>query len=83
MGDSTTNLIQQHQWLKHAAAFLMLFSASSVITIPIGGVEFPQGGISFADAVVIYDPAIPVPAAIWLFESGLIGLIGITRLKHS
>jgi len=26
-------------------------------------------------------PAVPVPAAVWLFGSGLIGLIGIARRK--
>ncbi len=28
-------------------------------------------------------PAVPIPAAIWLFGSGLIGLIGIARLKKA
>ena len=26
---------------------------------------------------------VPIPAAVWLFSSGLIGLIGVARLKHS
>ena len=26
-------------------------------------------------------PAVPVPAAVWLFGSGLIGLVGIARRK--
>lgn len=27
-------------------------------------------------------PAVPVPAAVWLFGSGLLGLIGVARRKH-
>ena len=28
-----------------------------------------------------YIPAVPVPSAVWLFGSGLIGLIGLARRK--
>ena len=34
-----------------------LFAASSASAVPFGGIEFPGGAISFADAVVSYDPA--------------------------
>jgi len=27
-------------------------------------------------------PAVPVPAAVWLFGSGLLGLIGVAKAKH-
>jgi hypothetical protein len=27
-------------------------------------------------------PAVPVPASVWLFLSGLVGLIGVARRKH-
>ena len=30
-----------------------------------------------------YTPAVPVPAAVWLFGSGLLGLIGIARRKKA
>ena len=30
-----------------------------------------------------YNPVVPIPAAVWLFGSGLIGLIGIARRKQS
>lgn len=38
------------------------------------------GGIAFASFQV---SAVPVPAAIWLFGSGLLGLVGIARRKIS
>jgi hypothetical protein len=28
-------------------------------------------------------PEVPVPAAVWLFGSGLIGLVGVARRKRS
>ena len=31
----------------------------------------------------VWSSAVPVPAAIWLFGSGLIGLIGVARIKKS
>jgi len=31
-------------------------AATTAFAIPIGGVEFPQGAVSFADAVVAYEP---------------------------
>ncbi len=57
MNDSTISFIHQHQWLGKVTAFLLLLSASSANATLIGGVEFPQGEISFADEVVLYDPA--------------------------
>ena len=35
-----------------------------------------SGKIAFATTVI------PVPAAVWLFASGLLGLIGVTRIKR-
>jgi hypothetical protein len=33
--------------------------------------------------IVSLTPAIPIPAAVWLFSSGLIGLIGVARRKKT
>lgn len=47
---------------------------------------FNQNGESrfFAEMLFVRDIApIPVPAAVWLFSSGLLGLIGITRRKKA
>ena len=38
---------------------------------------------AFLSGEVITDSPVPIPAAIWLFGSGLIGLIGIARRKKS
>ena len=32
---------------------------------------------------VINSPVVPVPAAVWLFGSGLLGLVGIARRKKA
>jgi len=37
-----------------------------------------EGGVSFDDLVFHYQP-IPIPGALWLFSSGLLGLIGIRK----
>ena len=42
-------------------------------------IGFADGSFLAVDVRVV--PAIPVPAAVWLFGSGLIGLIGIARRK--
>ena len=35
------------------------------------------------DDIVFANTTVPVPAAVWLFGSGLIGLIGVARRKKS
>jgi hypothetical protein len=30
----------------------------------------------------VYAPVVPVPAAVWLFGSGLLGLVGVARRKN-
>ena len=37
----------------------------------------------FADNAVFELSAVPVPAAVWLFGSGLLGLVGVARRKRS
>lgn len=54
----------------------------------IGGVNAGLGGagVFWAMDNFTYNeeiPAVPVPAAVWLFGSGLIGLIGIARRKKA
>jgi hypothetical protein len=63
----------------------------STLTVPVGAtaafIEFTQatGGVEDAflriDDVVLNANVVPVPAAVWLFGSGLIGLVGVARRK--
>lgn len=46
-----------HALLKSLAAALLMGTAPAAQAVIIGGVEFPQGSISFADAATFYDPA--------------------------
>jgi hypothetical protein len=43
----------------------------------------PAGGAPRFDEAFLEVSAVPVPAAVWLFGSGLIGLIGIARRRRS
>ncbi|MCB1700888.1 MAG: PEP-CTERM sorting domain-containing protein [Pseudomonadales bacterium] len=54
---STTDTSHRFKRLGSVTGLLSLLFVSSVDAALIGGVEFPQGAVSFADAVVSYDPA--------------------------
>jgi hypothetical protein len=41
----------------------------------------PAVDVTYVGATLNPPPAIPVPAAVWLFGSGLIGLVGVARRK--
>ena len=46
------------------------------------GFDFPQNGNATAVSTdVLNIEAVPVPAAVWLFGSGLIGLVGVARRR--
>ena len=49
----------------------------------IGGFDTTNGVTSAQFAGSTPVPAVPVPAAVWLFGSGLIGLAGVARRKKS
>jgi hypothetical protein len=59
-----------------------LFGATNLEGISSIFISNSSGGIE-VDHLQYGLAAIPVPSAVWLFGSGLIGLIGVTRLKHS
>jgi len=42
-----------------------------------------ESGVTFTSESGVFLTAIPVPAAFWLFSSGLLGLIGIARRKKA
>jgi len=45
------------------------------------GVQLDIGGYSAVPSMVGVTTVVPVPAAVWLFGSGLIGLVGVARRK--
>ncbi len=49
--------------------------------IPMTGGPFQGFNASFGGTAVV--AAVPVPAAVWLFGSGLLGLVGVARRKKS
>jgi hypothetical protein len=62
------------------AAFLEIVQAIGPIGTGPAGENWLAGEI-FIDDVYLGVAAVPVPAAVWLFGSGLLGLIGVARRK--
>lgn len=61
-----------------------LTNFEGLIEIAAGGADFAAAGIGAGDYSLIITPsAIPIPAAVWLFGSGLLGLIGVARRKRT
>jgi hypothetical protein len=56
----------------------ILLETAGIYTIAVGGADFGFAGPYQYDMNVNVS-SVPVPAAVWLFASGLIGLIGRTR----
>jgi hypothetical protein len=56
----------------------------TVIAISTPGGDFDQFlGTAFGEFIFAAASPVPVPAAVWLFGSGLLGLVGIARRKKS
>ena len=49
--------------------------------VTLYGIESDDKGLCSPDNPACNTPAVPIPAAVWLFGSGLIGLVGIARRK--
>jgi hypothetical protein len=49
------------------------------VTVAFGLTD--QTGVGFSG--IVEQTAVPVPAAVWLFGSGLLGLVGIARRKQT
>ena len=62
-------------------SILSLEFFTSASTSPYG--DASSDSTVYFDNVSISTSAIPIPAAVWLFGSGLIGLIGVARRKKS
>jgi len=73
---SILNSLHQSWWQGKVSGFILLLFASSANATTIGGVDFPQGAISFADAVVSYNPDAggAVPSAANSEPSNALGL---------
>ncbi len=56
MNKTLIRLVSQGQFLVKVTALFLMISTTSLNATIIGGVDFPQGDISFADAVVSYNP---------------------------
>ena len=87
VGQSTTiggptNFDDSIVWLSDS----ITFTATSVTqTIRLQAFTADLSGIAYIgiDGLQLVNTTVPVPAAVWLFGSGLIGLIGIARRKKS
>lgn len=80
-GNSTT-LFNDNQFVIALTDGLNWFEPTSWYEIAPGSnaydISFSNGSVLSIDAV---PTVVPVPAAVWLFGSGLLGLIGIARRK--
>jgi hypothetical protein len=54
-----------------------------LIHVPLTGGEPALPGAIFLDDASLTVTAVPVPAAVWLFGSGLIGLVGVARRRKA
>ena len=66
------------------------FTLETIMNVSVSAPPFEMGGLAFIGdpSTIGTDPGIsgsigivPVPAAVWLFGSGLLGLVGIARRK--
>jgi hypothetical protein len=59
-------------------------NSDGVPGIPMTGGPFQGFNASFGGTAVVSSvSAVPIPAAVWLFGSGLLGLVGVARRKKS
>ena len=64
----------------HDVVFDVLPGDVNAILNPPFTITGLEGSLSI-NAEIVFPGAVPVPAAVWLFGSGLIGLIGVARRK--
>lgn len=61
---------------------ILLFNIS-MDTLNNGAEEYFLSGTYSGDDIIVPPSGVPVPPAVWLFSSGLLGLVGIARRKKA
>ena len=83
--DINLNAIESSNFSQPAtdeAVFFGFESSTDIARITIDKVAGLSVGYTFLDDIR-YEAVVPVPAAAWLFGSGLLGLIGVARRKKA
>ena len=65
------------------AQALMGITWGSVNSSAVTSLQFVVTGVQNLDSIIDNISAVPVPAAVWLFGSGLLGLVGVARRKKA
>jgi hypothetical protein len=65
------------------AQALMGINWGAVNSSAVTEIQFEVTGVQNMDSIIDNIHAVPVPAAVWLFGSGLLGLVGIARRKKA
>lgn len=69
------------QWAPHSS-YWAITSEKLITSIHIGGAN----GEAISESTFVMDNltigAVPIPSAVWLFGSGLLGLVGAARRKE-
>jgi hypothetical protein len=64
-----------------SGAFTLPSSTFASLGLTPGSYEWTWGSGASVDTFTLNVGAVPVPAAVWLFGSGLLGLVGVARRK--
>ena len=83
--DTSLNIIESANFSQPAiddAVFFGFESNNDIARITIDKVAGNSLSYTFIDDIR-YETVVPIPAAVWLFGSGLIGLIGLARRKKA
>ena len=64
-------------------AFSMNWAFNDMVTYDVGGLGSQTLSTAFDFTISGYATVVPVPAAIWLFASGLVGLAGVMKRRKA
>jgi hypothetical protein len=77
---SFTATVESSPTLMDAILGIRLFGANNVLTDPSGNPITALSGIGFDNVTLSVSP-VPVPAAVWLFGTAILGLFGFNRRR--